>query len=85
MEWNAVMLLQVGSALRSSMVSLSSQVDLDLRQVFTQVGTHKGTIVAVKRLNKKCVDLTRSVRKELKQVRTLQLTMNLNSEQCFHE
>ncbi len=58
----------MATGLRSSMMSLSSQVDLDLRQVFTQVGTYKKGIVAVKRVNKKNVDLTRNVRKELKVV-----------------
>lgn len=59
---------QMGAGIRSSMVSLNSQADLDLRQVFTQVGTYKGTVVAVKRINKKYVDLTRNVCKELKLV-----------------
>ena len=65
---------QIPNALRLSMVSLSSQADLDLRQVFTQVGTYKGTIVAIKRVSKKCVDLTRGVRKELKQVKINTIT-----------
>lgn len=58
----------MSGALRASMVSLSSQADLDLRQVFTQVGTYKGVIVAIKPVHKRCVDLTRNVRKELKMV-----------------
>ena len=58
----------MGGPLRASMVSLNSQAELDMRQVFTQVGHFKGNIVAVKRVNKKYVDLTRSVRKELKVV-----------------
>ena len=61
------------------MISLCSQVDLDLRQVFTSVGTYKGSIVAVKRINKKYVDLTRSVRKELKLVRTVLTSHNIVS------
>ena len=52
------------------MMSLNSQGDVDFRQVFTQVGTYKGTIVAIKRINKKYVDLSRNVRKELKIVST---------------
>ncbi|KAK2159125.1 hypothetical protein LSH36_158g05017 [Paralvinella palmiformis] len=71
-------LSRIPNALRLSMVSLSSQADLDLRQVFTQVGTYKGTIVAIKRVSKKCVDLTRGVRKELKQMRDMHHD-NLNS------
>ena len=58
----------MGPMIRSSMGSLNSQVDLDFKQVFTQVGTYKKSIVAIKRVNKKYVDLTRSVRKELKMV-----------------
>ena len=58
----------MGPMIRSSMASLNSQVDLDFKQVFTQVGTYKKSIVAIKRVNKKYVDLTRSVRKELKMV-----------------
>ena len=58
----------MGPMIRSSMASLNSQVDLDFKQVFTQVGTYKKSIVAIKRVNNKYVDLTRSVRKELKMV-----------------
>ena len=38
-----------------------------------QIGVYKGTIVAVKFINKRSVDLTRSIRKELKLVSLLQL------------
>ena len=50
------------------MVSLNSQADLDIRQVFTQVGRYKGQIVAIKRVNKKYIDLTRNIQKEMKMV-----------------
>jgi len=50
------------------MVSLSSHTDVDLRQLFTQVGSHRGTLVAIKHINRKSVDLTRTLRKELKLV-----------------
>ena len=53
-------------------MSLSSAVvDVDVKQVFTQIGTYKGSIVAIKRIRKKHVDLTRNVRKELKIVSRL--------------
>ena len=52
----------------SSMVSLSSHNDIDVRQLFTQVGSYHGSLVAVKYINRKTVDLTRAVRKELKLV-----------------
>ena len=61
----------MGGSLRASMVSLNSQADLDMRQVFTQVGQYKGQIVAIKRVNKKYVDLTRKVQKELKVVSSM--------------
>ncbi|ELU09058.1 hypothetical protein CAPTEDRAFT_121651 [Capitella teleta] len=64
-------LARVPGCMRASMMSLSSQVDIDLRQVFTQVGSYKGAIVAVKPVHKKCVDLTREVRKELKMIRDI--------------
>ncbi|PVD38413.1 hypothetical protein C0Q70_01028 [Pomacea canaliculata] len=52
-------------------ISLMSQNDFDFRQLFTHVGTYRGTIVAIRRVNKKHVELTRSVRKELKTMREL--------------
>jgi len=50
------------------MVSLSSHNEIDVRQLFTQVGSYHGSLVAVKYINRKTVDLTRAVRKELKLV-----------------
>ena len=38
------------------------------RLAFCKVGVYKGNIVAIKTLNKRSVDLTRNIRKELKQV-----------------
>ena len=35
-------------------------------QIFTEVGTYKNMLVAIKKIHKRHVDLTRSVRKELK-------------------
>ncbi|KAL3876609.1 hypothetical protein ACJMK2_034431 [Sinanodonta woodiana] len=55
----------------SSQLSLGSQADLDGRQLFTSVGTYKGNIVAIIRVNKKHVELTRNVKKELKCMRDL--------------
>jgi len=50
------------------MASLSSHAELDARPLFTQVGSYRGTVVAIKHINRKTVDLTRSIRKELKLV-----------------
>lgn len=57
---------QMSASLRTSVMSLVSQIDFDLRQVFTTVGTYKDTLVAIKRVRKRHVDLTRNIRKELK-------------------
>ncbi|XP_059177836.1 speract receptor-like [Physella acuta] len=56
------------SASQSSLISVS---DIDMRQLFTHVGIYKGTVVAVRKVNKQHVELTRSVKKELKTVREL--------------
>ena len=64
----ACVVLQMSSVLRGSQVSLSSAVDVDIRQVFTQIGSYKGSIVAIRKVNKRCIDLTRNVQKELKMV-----------------
>ena len=61
-------IFQMGASLRTSMVSITSQIDLDIKQIFTQVGTYRNSIVAIKQVGKKYVDLTRDVRKELKMV-----------------
>lgn len=38
------------------------------KRAYTNIALYKGNIVAVKIIHKKSVDLTRSIRKELKQV-----------------
>ncbi|XP_062588637.1 receptor-type guanylate cyclase Gyc76C-like [Saccostrea cucullata] len=55
----------------SSTMSLTSQSDIDTRQLFTCVGTYKGNLVAIRKVNKKNVELTRSIKKELKVMREL--------------
>jgi guanylate cyclase, other len=40
----------------------------EVKRAFTTIGFYRGTIVAIKELNKKNVDLTRSILKELIQV-----------------
>lgn len=55
----------------SSQVSLSSASDLmEFRyyNVYTQIGVYKGRLVALKRLRKKNVEITRKIKKELKMV-----------------
>ena len=50
----------------NSQISLVSQGEFDFRQLFTCVATYKGTIVAVRKVRKKHVELTRNIKKELK-------------------
>ncbi|XP_054711320.1 LOW QUALITY PROTEIN: guanylate cyclase 32E-like [Uloborus diversus] len=59
--------------LRTSQVSLSSNADTDFRysSIYTTVGIFKGRMVAIKRLRKKNVDITRKMKKELKLMRDL--------------
>ncbi|XP_041364284.1 guanylate cyclase 32E-like [Gigantopelta aegis] len=65
-------LFQCNSLCRStSQISLTSQCELDLRQLFTHVGTYKGTIVAIRKVNKKSIELSREIRKELKIMRDM--------------
>ncbi|XP_045213178.2 receptor-type guanylate cyclase Gyc76C-like isoform X2 [Mercenaria mercenaria] len=55
----------------NSQMSLASQGEFDFRQLFTCVATYKGMVVAVRKIRKKNVELTRSVKKELKVIRDL--------------
>ncbi|XP_070580962.1 guanylate cyclase 32E-like [Ptychodera flava] len=61
------------SSSRMSLRSLESiqSTDVHAQQIFTKIGTYRSTVVAIKHVNKKSVDLTRKVRKELKAVRDL--------------
>lgn len=54
--------------MRTSQVSLSSNPDCDFRysSIYTTVGKYKGRVFAVKRVEKKSIDITRSMKKELK-------------------
>ncbi|VEN64593.1 unnamed protein product, partial [Callosobruchus maculatus] len=54
--------------IRTSQVSLSSNPDADFRYttIYTQIGVFKGRIFAIKRVNKKSIDITREMKKELK-------------------
>ncbi|KAK7002980.1 guanylate cyclase 32E, partial [Biomphalaria glabrata] len=56
------------STSQSSLISIS---DIDMRQLFTHVGIYKGSVVATKKVNKTHIELTRSIKKELKTVREL--------------
>ncbi|XP_071034347.1 guanylate cyclase 32E isoform X3 [Parasteatoda tepidariorum] len=59
--------------MRTSQVSLSSNTEADFRytNIYTTVGIYKGRMLALKRLRKKSVDITRKMKKELKIMRDL--------------
>ncbi|CAH2013100.1 unnamed protein product [Acanthoscelides obtectus] len=50
----------------NSVVEVSDQSP---RRAYTAIGVYKGNIVAIRHIYKRSVDLTRSIRKELKQIR----------------
>ncbi|CAH1968124.1 unnamed protein product [Acanthoscelides obtectus] len=66
--------------IRTSQVSLSSNPDADFRYttIYTHIGVFKGRIFAIKKVNKKSIDITREMKKELKLMRDLRHD-NLNS------
>ncbi|GLV44985.1 Guanylyl cyclase at 32E [Carabus blaptoides fortunei] len=46
-----------------------TMTDLSTKRAYTRIGMYKGNIVAIKQIYKRSIDLTRSIRKELKQIR----------------
>lgn len=54
-----------------SVVSAESFDNLYQRQLFTLVGTWKSNIVAIKKINKRSIELTREIKMELKQIRDI--------------
>lgn len=56
--------------LRTSQVSLSSNPETDFRYsaIYGTIGVYKGRIFAIKMVNKKSIDMTRPMKKELKWV-----------------
>ncbi|XP_044272562.1 guanylate cyclase 32E [Tribolium madens] len=49
--------------------SIAELAESSPKRAYTDIGLYKGNIVAIKYLKKRSVDLTRSIRKELKQIR----------------
>jgi len=45
------------------------QAELSHKRAYTCIGLYRGNIVAIKPLYKRSIDITRNIRKELKQVR----------------
>lgn len=66
--------------IRTSQVSLSSNPDADFRysSIFTQIGIYKGRVFAIKMVQKRSIDITREMKKELKMMRDLRHD-NLNA------
>ncbi|XP_054290482.1 guanylate cyclase 32E [Macrosteles quadrilineatus] len=66
--------------IRTSQVSLSSNPDADFRysSIYCQIGVYRGRVLAVKTVHKKTVDITRTMKKELKTLRDLRHD-NLNA------
>ncbi|KAJ1522078.1 hypothetical protein ONE63_002389 [Megalurothrips usitatus] len=66
--------------LRTSQVSLSSNPDADFRYscIYTTVGVYRGRVLAVKKLGKTSIDITRAIKKELKLMKDLRHD-NLNA------
>ncbi|XP_013168989.1 PREDICTED: guanylate cyclase 32E-like [Papilio xuthus] len=55
----------------SACSDVSIPQEVDTRRAHTTIALYRGNIVAVKRLKKKNIDVTRTVKKELKQIREL--------------
>ena len=65
-----VILQSLHPLLRTSQVSLSSNPETDFRYsaIYGTIGVYKGRIFSIKMVNKKSIDITRSMKKELKWV-----------------
>lgn len=60
------LLLQVHGCRQSVVRSIVPE--LSPKRAYTQIGLYKGNIVAIKTIHKRSIDITRNIRKELKQV-----------------
>lgn len=67
--------------IRTSQVSLSSNPDADFRYstIFTPIGIYKGQLYAIKKVRKKCIDITREMKMELKMVSGLNCELGLGN------
>ncbi|XP_035707425.1 guanylate cyclase 32E isoform X2 [Folsomia candida] len=52
-------------------VDADAPLELACKKAYTRIGFYKGMVVAIKPIYKKNIDLTRNIRKELKQIREL--------------
>ncbi|KAF6204393.1 hypothetical protein GE061_002734 [Apolygus lucorum] len=66
--------------IRTSQVSLTSNPDVDFRYstIYTPIGIFKGRAVAIKKVNKKSIDINRNMKKEMKLIKDLRHD-NLNA------
>ncbi|KAF7278941.1 hypothetical protein GWI33_007805 [Rhynchophorus ferrugineus] len=51
--------------------SIQEESEISPKRAYTNIGLYRGNIVAIKYIHKRTVDLTRSIRKELKQIREI--------------
>ncbi|XP_030746058.1 guanylate cyclase 32E [Sitophilus oryzae] len=51
--------------------SIQDESEISPKRAYTSIGIYRGNIVAIKYIHKRTVDLTRSIRKELKQIREI--------------
>ncbi|PSN36852.1 Guanylate cyclase 32E [Blattella germanica] len=58
---------QCGAPVGGSIVV--DQPELSHKRAYTRIGLYRGNIVAIKRVYKRSIDITRNIRKELKQIR----------------
>lgn len=56
--------------MKTSQVSLGSTHDADFRytMIYTKIGVYKGRVLAIKKVHKQSIDITREMKKELKLV-----------------
>ena len=60
------------------------QAELSHKRAYTCIGLYRGNIVAIKPLYKRSIDITRNIRKELKQVRSMYHVMYTSILELSH-
>ena len=61
---------------------------MSVAQIFTKTGHYKGSLVALKKITKKNLDITRSMKKEMKvvciKITVTEICLNLTLRLIFH-
>ena len=55
---------------------MADQPELSHKRAYTRIGLYRGNIVAIKPVYKRSIDITRNIRKELKQVCCMYYTVS---------